>query len=355
MLKKHTQIHATNINGLGASQVVISFLKAAGNINKLQNANVFLTNRGLFYSVKAKKVIFFRRILPNSLSRLIECFFSTIFFENIPTIVLGDIPLRGLRNQVVLVHQSNLVYPSVNNFSSNSFKFKINRLLFSLNHQFAKKIVVQTVAMAEELIQSYPSIRDKVVVIPQPYPNWLDRSKKLPRTNVSKLHLFYPAAFYPHKKHDFLLNINDYCIKKSIKCIDFEVWLTLEDDDFIPYRNISFVKNLGRLNSVQMNEYYQKADALLFLSCMESYGLPLIEALTINLPIIVADFRYARWVCEDSVYYFKPYSEKSLLEAITIFRKDCNQKKQVDYLNALNKFPKEWEQVVEKFYYLLDN
>lgn len=356
MDKTKTQIHATNINGLGASQVVLSFLQASSTLGVLESSTVFLPKDSVICNFDTDshgaKIKIFKRFLPNSISRFVECFFSSFIFSNVPTIVLGDIPLRGIYNQVVLVHQSNLVYPKINKFSGRSFKFRMNRFLFLINHKFAKNIIVQTGAMAEEMIKSYPSIKDKVIVIPQPVPNWLSKEKVIGSINKSKVNLFYPSAFYPHKKHEFLLKINEFCSKKNIQ-IDFEIWLTLNDEEFEPFKHISFLKNLGRLNTREMNEYYKKTDALLFISSMESYGLPLIESLTIDLPIIVADFTYSRWMCENSVYYFEPYNEKSFLKTINDFVSDYRLGNKVDYTKVLEKFPISWENVVSSFYHLL--
>jgi hypothetical protein len=341
------QIHATNINGLGASQVVISFLEAAEEVGSLENSIIYLPETGILSQFKLKTGTYkrYKRFLPNAFSRLFECVFSKLIFKNIETIVLGDIPLRGIDNQIVLVHQPNLVYPSVNSFSSKSLTFRVNRFLFSINHKFAKKIIVQTGAMAEDLIKSYPKIKNKVIISPQPVPNWLNKKKKESSSYKDQVKFFYPAAFYPHKKHDFLLKINEYCIVNNLELKNVKIWLTLTEKEFIPYESIKWIENLGRLDSKEMNYYYHKADALLFLSSMESYGLPIIESLTINLPIVVADFSYSRWLCEGNVDYFVPYKENSFIEALNNCKSKIEKGYKPDYMMVMQKFPKSWKVV----------
>ena len=82
MNKNRTQIHATNINGLGASQVVISFLQASINLGVLENTTIFLPENDTFdgVEIKAFKINRYKRILPNPISRVIECVFSNFFF-----------------------------------------------------------------------------------------------------------------------------------------------------------------------------------------------------------------------------------------------------------------------------------
>ena len=347
------QIHATNVQGLGASQVVKSFLDASSNLGFLEFSNIYLPSTGQLsnYIPNEGKVKRYKRILPNSISRLIECLFSRFLFPNVKTIVLGDIPLRGIKNQIVLVHQPNLVYPKVNNNSSKSIGFRINRFLFSFNNKFANTIIVQTGAMADDLIKSYPSIKNKIIISPQPVPNWLKKDiVEIKKTNNRKLVLFYPAAYYPHKKHDFLISLNNYLLDNSINFSNVEIWVTLGEEHFKDFVSIPFLKNLGRLSPDEMNMYYQKVDALLFLSSMESYGLPLIEAVTLNIPVLTVDFSYSRWICEETAYYFEPYSEKSFLEAVKRLRNDFESNYRPNYSSILNKFPESWDAIAETFF-----
>jgi len=347
------QIHATNIQGIGASQVVKSFLNSCSKMGYIDFSEVYLPSVGYLSSYNPEKGIIKRyiRIFPNGISRVIECLFSAFIFSNENTIVLGDIPLRGITNQIVLVHQANLIYPKINSYSGKGLNFRISRLLFSLNHKYAKKIIVQTGAMADELIRSYPQIKDKVIISPQPVPDWLNKNEVFVNNvkGKNKIILFYPVAYYPHKKHNFLFLIDNYLKENNIDFGNIDIWLTLSETDFESFKSIKFVKNLGILSDEEMNIYYNKADALLFLSSIESYGLPLIEAITLNLPIITVDFSYSRWVCEDQAYYFEPYSEVSFLKAIDKLLLDNDLKKTPNYLQILKKFPNSWDEVVKTF------
>jgi glycosyltransferase involved in cell wall biosynthesis len=125
--------------------------------------------------------------------------------------------------------------------------------------------------------------------------------------------------------------------------------LTLTEKEFDPYKKIKYLKNIGNLSSSEMNNYYGKVDALLFLSSLESYGLPLIEAMSLNLPILTVDLSYSRWVCEDHAYFFKPYDEESFFSALTNLVNDFNSGKKSSYTEALKKFPNSWTEVVDCF------
>jgi hypothetical protein len=355
------QVHATNVTGLGATQVAASLINSICKNDISKHAVFFFPDEGLLKHHKPSKgkTKRFRRYLPLSVSRLIECLFAKVYFKNIPTIVLGDIPLYGIKNQIVLVHQPNLVYPMINHHSSKSIKFRILRKLFAFNQKFADVIIVQTGAIADDLILSYPGIKGRVIIQPQPAPDWL-QSLKHEENNKEILDnnfiFFYPAAHYPHKKHSFLIDINNYIKFHNIKP-DFEIWVTLNKNEFKKYEDIKFLKNIGRIPSQKMNEIYNQVDALLFLSSMESYGLPLVESLIMGLPILVADHKYSKWMCEQCAYYFKPYDPSSFIDEKTQLLTDYAKQSsfQTNFDEILGKFPKNWDEVAFEFIKFVKN
>ena len=231
-------------------------------------------------------------------------------------------------------------------------RYRIYRILFKHNLKYAKKIIVQTNVMAEGLEKSYPKLKGRIITVPQPVPNWfnidLTKTVKKKQTN-EKIYLFYPAAGYTHKNHLFLLTLSKAIAGSTNFTSQFEIWLTLTETEFIPYNNIPFVKNLGMLNATQMLKYYQKADALLFLSKLESYGLPLIEALVLGLPIVCINQPYARWICEEKAYYFEDDLIDTLLKALDNLKEDIFAGVLPDYKLTLAKFPTSWHQVVTEF------
>jgi glycosyltransferase involved in cell wall biosynthesis len=341
-------IHATNINGLGASQVVKSLLDGFDRLGYLDNAVLFLPQTGYLsdYSSKSGHIYRYSRKLNNNISRILECIFSRCIFPRKKfNLILGDIPLFGVCNQIVLVHQANLIYPQINPYSSKSIKFRLNRFLFKMSILFVKRIIVQTTAMADQLESSYPALKNKLAVISQPPPQWLlqlndFRSKK----HETKIILFYPSAGYPHKNHEFLRKIQSRINIFS----NIEIWVTLSDAEFTKYSDLTFVKNLGYLDTNGMIEAYRKADAMLFLSLIESYGLPLIESLYIGLPIICMDLPYSRCLCKNKAYYIDPLKTETFFDAIVQFKNDRNTNHKMNYDGLFLK-EKNWDDVARDF------
>lgn len=349
MLQKKIVVHATNVHGLGASSVSISLINALNQdfshlIQEYVLPSVGPLKTDLSVSLKSRD---YERILPKSISRFIECFFSPIFFKKkYNYIILGDIPLYGIYNQVVLVHQPNLISPKINRNSSKSFSFRVNRFLFKRNIRFVKKVIVQTEVMKSELQSSYPTLLERIEVKPQPLPESFKTENDGTKLKIKNdtFNLIYPAAGYPHKNHKFLLELNQ---ELNATGVDFKIFVTLMEKEVQKIKKLSFIENLGKIPSEKMKEKYLEFDALLFLSKAESYGLPLIEAMTLGKPIVTIDLPYSRWICEDNAFYFDQDSVTSFVRAIQ-HAKDYSMSK-IDYSRELQKFPKNWNEVASQF------
>lgn len=349
-------IHATNVTGLGAAQVVCSILDAIdqGALPWFDNVTCYRPEVGPVADFNPKsdrmKTTTFTRRLPKVVSRVVECLLPAAFFEKGDVLlVLGDVPLRWSRKQIVLIHQSNLIYPSVNEHSSTQLKYKLMRLLTTLNAGYAERVVVQTGAMLGAIQRSYPSWNqsDRVSVVKQPPPGWFRKDKMQykirPEALKYGLKLFYPAAVYPHKNHKLLRRLCEVSWDDSV--LD-SISVTAEPCEFGEVRK-SWMRCLGRLDVSDCMEEYVRSDALVFPSVLESYGLPLVEAMSIGMPILAADLPYSRALCGSEAIYFDPQSPLSLAEAIHALHGRLNDGWLPDWKESLNDLPPDWNGVAE--------
>lgn len=73
---------------------------------------------------------------------------------------------------------------------------------------------------------------------------------------------------------------------------------------------------LEKANDADLRHLYQKAEALLFPSITEGFGLPLIEANSFGLPAIVSDISVFREICGDGATYFDVADVDSLVKRL---------------------------------------
>ena len=104
-----------------------------------------------------------------------------------------------------------------------------------------------------------------------------------------------------------------------------EVLLTVAGDEgryarylkrrFAALRTLKFI---GRQDAARMAALYEEADGLLFSSKLETWGLPISEAQSHGLPMLVADMRYARETVGsyDGVTFFDPCDASTLADLL---------------------------------------
>ena len=62
----------------------------------------------------------------------------------------------------------------------------------------------------------------------------------------------------------------------------------------------------GNIDDIELYEWYKDAKALIFPSFYEGFGLPIIEAMQFNLPIICSDIPVFREIGKENLLYFDP-------------------------------------------------
>ena len=352
-------IHATNVLGLGAQQVVLSLLDAMLPLAPYDPIKIFLPEQGALAdyhcSLPNVEILGFRRKLPHQLSRLKECIWPSKSFGGPgPLLVLGDVPLARRKRQVVLLHQPHMLAPSVNPHVGQTWSKRTMREVFRRNQPFADAIIVQTGVMADHLASSYQGVSDRLHVIPQPPPSWALNAESKTRTEKSdKLSLFYPAAGYPHKNHRIFVELESQLAVMGENPENLTLSITLSNPITEQDDSFKFVKNLGRLDVAEVLRVYRQSDALFFPSLLESFGLPLVEAICTDMPIVCADLPYAHWLCEDQAFYFDPESPEDAVRAIRELRQKLGEGWRPDYTKSRAKLPDSWEEVAMRFLEIL--
>ena len=344
------RLHLTNVVGLGAVRLLQSLLPALVAHPGYKLEKVYLPASGElsnFAKFEPETVLsHYRRYLPNSISRLLECTLLGRKFDGAtPLLVFGDIPIRCKSKQSVFVQTSLLIHGASTGRRLGGPKYWVMRWLFRRNMQYVSNFIVQTEAMRDAIVESYPEIRNRTHVIAQPAPSWLIgsqlRRKGFYNSPESGLRLFYPAAPYPHKNHQLLGEIDQP-----------ETWPVSEliltiPDNLNPNPVIPWIRCVDKLETEGVLDAYRATDALLFLSLSESFGFPLVEAMWMGLPVICPDLPYARILCGEQAIYFNPYNVDSLQAAIAELAKRRDSCWWPDWSENLKNIPCDWNEVAE--------
>jgi glycosyltransferase involved in cell wall biosynthesis len=88
------------------------------------------------------------------------------------------------------------------------------------------------------------------------------------------------------------------------------------------------VVTTGRVSDLQLTALYQSSTALIFPSLYEGFGIPPLEAMANNCPVLASDIPPVREVCGLAAEYFQPLDEATLAALLRV-RADSPDGRQV--------------------------
>ena len=285
---KNIDIHQGNVKGLGAIKFSEALIKDILKSDKISIQNFYYheLNFKFEYSKASKRSINISYLL-GTLSRIFEILFWKFYREqNSDIFILGDLPVNTRSKQYVFCQQS-LMFNKFPFFSKNFLKFRLFRIFFRLFLKTDDVVLVQSSEM-QNYIKLFIGEQVNVKILdltsssfgwPEFYRNERSKCQK----QKSDINLIYPAAFYPHKNHHLLSLIENED--------QVNVFTTVEEHEIEKNESTS---TLGRLSRSQIFEFYRDIDGLIFLSSNESLGMPILEAIKCNLPIVCPHAEYTK-------------------------------------------------------------
>lgn len=301
-------INATALLNSGGLIILKQFLEAIP-VDSLEY--IVFINEGLSFETKKENVKIIRIPNKKGVNRVIWDTFgiSKWLRENrispTATISLQNTNFRSKKNvpNFIYYHQSIPFF----NQSWNPLKKNERTLWFYKNiYPFfvrlfinnRTEIFVQLNVIKDGFSSLFDFPKEKIHVI-NPTIKIPDKSEAEPIfLSKDQLNLFYPATAFIYKNHNFLFTALSKIEENLQKKIT--LYLTCHQEELqalnIDVKRTFNVKFLGAITYPKVLGLYNEADALVFPSYIETYGLPLIEAASFGIPILAADLPYAREV-----------------------------------------------------------
>lgn len=183
------------------------------------------------------------------------------------------------------------------------------------------KIITPSVATRDELIDHYHADKEKIEVIYEgfdPAISISDKKANIPNNN----YILYVGNAYPHKNLPVLLKAFSN-LRKKINDIDL-VCIGRKDYFYerLEKENHSDVHFMHEVDDSQLFEYYKHARFLVMPSLMEGFGLPVLEAMSLSVPVICSNIPALKEIAQDAALYFKPSDESELEEKMLLLLKN---------------------------------
>ncbi len=330
-------IFASGIHGGGGLVVLTEIIET---IKNKQNVLLFLDERSKekldrdklinFKSIVwTKNSVLGRIIAYRKLSKYCEKEDNVLCLNNLP-------PIFSCKGSIIVYLQNvHIIQPL--SFRGWTFlqilRIQAERIIAYYFRKRVDKYIVQTITMKKKLERWYEK----------------DSSKKIPKIEImpifktfkinkkdsllddfKEIDFLYVADGQPHKNHENLLKAWQHLSSLGISA---NLSLTIIKNDQIENKindmkeNGINIQNLGEIDHEDMGMIYANSKALIYPSFFESLGLPLLEASSLNLPIIASELDYVYDVC-NPILTFDPNSYLSICRAVTRFLKIKDIKEQ---------------------------
>ncbi|MFH1789956.1 MAG: glycosyltransferase family 1 protein [bacterium] len=216
------------------------------------------------------------------------------------------------------------------------FKDKAHRLIVKHAVSCALKIIVPSEFTKLEVAKILDVPLEKISVVSlAPAPLLVDSSdavksikdkgpkKELYEMNVAKPYVLYVGNAYPHKNLDMLIKAwQTYSAKYGN-----ERQLVLAGRKNFFYSRLINQHNVNENNDIifiaeptdqKLNILYENADLFVFPSLCEGFGLPPLEAMQYELPVISSNAACMPEILQDAALYFDPKSHEDIARALHI-------------------------------------
>lgn len=310
-MNKKLIINASNIKSFGG---LILLKEIILNLNHKYETVLLLNinSKPQLNDVECPKNTYF---FSSSLAGRFKCelFLKKISHSQDKVLCFGNLPpLFNLPSTVfVFFHNVTML--------KNISKFGLYFFLSSKKFNF----IVQSNSVKKMLSSSYLNNNNKIYILP--FYKSINRSKyannKSDRSNCT---FIYPANGELHKNHTNLIKawinlskekifpklVLTICDKKNLNLLD-------KINHSIEKYNIDIV-NIGEVPHSNLLKELASSSALVYPSLNESFGIPLIEARLLNIPIISSELDYVRDLVSP-VQSFDPNSPLSISRAVKRF------------------------------------
>ena len=211
----------------------------------------------------------------------------------------------------------------------------------------AKKIIVPSEWVKKKVIKQFRLEPDKVIVVYEGIGENFrgrrsevggQRSEVLGKYNIKKPYLLYVGSVYPHKNIERLIeatktvcsnypnsnlinsnkfekNSNNSSISLVIVCSRSVFWERLKKK-IVQMDAKDFVNLAGFVPDEDLPFLYQNAEAFVFPSLSEGFGLPGLEAMASGCPVVCSEIPVFREVYGEAAVYFNPHDASDITQKI---------------------------------------
>lgn len=181
----------------------------------------------------------------------------------------------------------------------------------------------------------------------------LEKESVLQKYFIKKPYIMYVGAAYPHKNLDALLDAwkifqNKYGKAYQLVLAGKENFFYQKLQQTLKEKNSTDVKYIGLVSDGELASLYKHAKLFVFPSLYEGFGIPPLEAMKQNLPVVSSNVSCMPEVLQDAALYFDPENHEQMADTIYkgIIDEALRKKLQENAQKLLQKYS--WKKLAEK-------
>lgn len=199
----------------------------------------------------------------------------------------------------------------------------------------ARKVIVPTTTIKDKVVKQLGTDPEKVIVTyeaaDEKFFEWGEKElstkeveKVLKKYHIKKPFIIYVGNAYPYKNLDRLLSClkllpkNLSLVNPSARSVFYERLAEKAKDEGLGSRVIL----PGYVPDAELAVLYRAAEAYVFPTLSEGFGIPALEAMASKLPVVCSDIPVLREVCGDNAMYFDPLNVQDIAQKINLVISD---------------------------------
>ncbi len=229
----------------------------------------------------------------------------------------------------------------------------------------ARKIITVSEFSKQEIIDNYGISADKISVVYNGYADaykYKEEVYTLVLENIThrKDYFLFVGALSPRKNIERLLAAFELFkerTKSDFKLVIVGEKMHLTEKMEAIYQSMHYRREvlfLGRLNLKQLVEVYSAAFALVFVPIYEGFGIPLLEAMATQTPIIASEISSLPEVAGNAAYYVNPFDVPEIAEAMMRLSADENLIKVLKEMGNIRKEDFSWDKTAQGVWKVLE-
>lgn len=243
-----------------------------------------------------------------------------LFFSSVPQVLL--VREGGLFDPLYLAN----IGPSA---SINKLVQRVIRRRLILNSARFSKIIVTPSDTTKQLLVSANKDLERRIFVNRygTLTNLFTQPQKYHKfKKCGTLKLLYVSVYYPHKIPGI---VSEAVEKLNARGIKTHLTITMDLDqieqtsggekDFILLKKgleRNQITLIGNVPYEKLPLVYSQHDLFTFSSISETFGHPLVEAMSMGLPIIASDTSIHREICQDAAIYYSPFLISDLVQKV---------------------------------------